>query len=659
MTENASPQQNASMVAPTRRNTRAQREQIEHIILHNQEIADITIVREELLKQLAQMKTTPVPSPARLQIQNRKTHLRPFLPFFQRLLDPHSASPRMRSLARNVHMAAQCGWQAHDFRHIPSLFDHRFSDPDDLLEPIFSAIFQDREAGLLRQWMQVLDRHVEASSRRLLEAMDRNARDQQIPMRKDVVLVGGGPLTSIVASILGAFFHVTVITDQHGIGKPWRNRPIYINSSSFVNDFNDAPLPLLGGCTTRIIGRQQLNSLEIDLLLGTDTKLVRCENGKSVEYIAGPRMGDLIATNILLHADDYLIDQCVNLSALQRTTDGKIRLQLLDREDGTRRELDASAVFLLTGPGKEQSAIPPASSQPYGEEARLLETNLRQARSLLAWHREALHHLEGQEATPGVHVQRQWLCERIAQTNVDVPPVLTLTAIEKLYAFWDDFGALPDHFPLRDLLAPSTPIAYLGNGDTMRTLKELVEGRGPSSAYPSGFEPGKTKSTIYNEMAASPDAYDASNRRRYQGTYTSATTALPFKASRYRLLREKARVEVTHRDETGTRRRRQYRSAFDCTGLDRRPIEASLPASVACEDIRDLQGNVVARGNADANLFIAGSATGWTVRNFPEKAQNIVEAVGIPENTISLWINGPLVERLAYTYAATRPHTKW
>ena len=88
-------------------------------------------------------------------------------------------------------------------------------------------------------------------------------------------------------------------------------------------------------------------------------------------------------------------------------------------------------------------------------------------------------------------------------------------------------------------------------------------------------------------------------------------------------------------------------------------IEAMLPTSVSAGDIRDLQGIVVARGNANANLFIAGSATSWNVRNFPEEAQNIVEALGIAENTISLWINGPLVERLAYTYAATRLSTKW
>jgi hypothetical protein len=641
------------MTENTSQQTNTRRDQIEHIISQNQGIADISILREELLKHLTRPNETACPSPVSLQMQKRKDHLRPFLPFFQRLLEPHSASPRIRSLVCNLHVAAQLGWKAHAFRSLPSVFDQRFSDPDDLLEPIFSTIFHDREAGLLRQWMQAVDAHVEASSHHLLQGMDRTAREQQIPVRKDVVLVGGGPLTSLVASIVGAFFHVTVITEQHGLGKPWRNRPIYINSSSRVNDFNGAPLPLLGGCTTRIIGRKQLNSLDVDLLLGTETKSVPCENGSVTDYIAGPRLGDLIATNILLYADEYLLDQRVDLSKTQCTTDGRTRLVLIDTEDGTRRELDASAVFLLTGPGKEQSKLPSAKGATH------LDMQLRQTRCSLTWHRDALRHLEGQEPTRGVRVQRQWMRERIAETKVELPRVLTLTTIEKLYAFWDDLEMDPATFPLTDLIAQSQTIAYLGNGDTMRTLKELVEGRGPASAYPSGMEAGGAKSVIYNEMASSPQEYDASNRRRYQGTYTATTTAIPFKASRYRLMSGKPRIEVTHRDETGTRRRRQYGYVFDCTGLDRRSIEATLPASVPVGDIRDLQGIVVARGNADINLFLAGSATSWNVRNFPEEAQNIVEALGIAENTISLWINGPLVERLAYSYAATRLSTKW
>ncbi len=417
------------------------------------------------------------------------------------------------------------------------------------------------------------------------------------------MLVGGGPLTSIIASILGTFCHITVVTEQHGIGKPWRNRSLYINSSSLMN-FNGAPLPLLDGNTTRIIGRQQLNNLDVELLLSTHTKSVQCADEKSVEYIAGPRLGDLIATNILFNADDYLINQRVDVSKMQRTTDGCIRLVLISTEDGTMRELDASTVFILTGPGKERSNVP---SSVYQDSVEQLDTHLRRVRSQQTWHREALQELETLPPTPGVRAQCSWLHQRIAQMPIELPRVLTLTAMEKLYEYWDELGADPASFPLTHLITKPNAIAYIGNGDTMRTLKELVEGRGPVSAYPTRCDFRGRRSTIYNEVATSLQEYDSSNRRRYQGTYTATTTAIPFKARGYRLKNEGLRVEVTHQDETGRRRRRLYDYVFDCTGLDRRPLEAVLPTVFPLQDIHDRQGMLVARGNAEATLFIVAS----------------------------------------------------
>ncbi len=639
--------------------TDVSREQLKHSVFQNRRIADISRLREHLLTHFSQAHGgphAPRVSPIALQLQNRTRHLRPFAPFFQRLLDPHSPSARMRSLTRNLQIAAQLGWKAQDFRHIPSVFDARFNDPNDLIEPLFAAIFQDREAGLLRQWMAVLDTQVETVSAHLLATIDRAARVGCVPLRREVVLIGGGPLTSIIASILGAFFHVTVITEQRGLGKPWRNRPIYINSSALIADFQAAPLPLLGGGTTRVIGQQQLNNLDISLLLGTDTKRVRCDDGSEVEYIAGQRLGDLVATNIVFNADDYLIDQQVDVSNLQQTAQGNVRLVLIDTETGRRRELDASAVFVLSGPGNERTLSP----------VHELETHLHQVRTHTDWQRDALRRLEAEPATPGIQTERQWLRERMAQTPVDLPRVLSLTAIEKLYEWWEDGGAEPAQFPLRDLFAQGRRIAYIGNGDTMRTLKELVEGRGPERAYPEGFpfcNPGG-RSTIYNESATSPQEYDRATRRRYQGTYTATTAAIPFKARRARVLTEQARVEVIHDDDAGRSLRRRYSYVFACTGLDRRSLAAHLPAAPSLQKIRDLEGVVVACGNgghggtAGANLFIAGAATGFTTPDFPQEIQTILEAIAIDQNTISLWVNGLLAERLAYSYAATHCPTK-
>ena len=153
-------------------------------------------------------------------------------------------------------------------------------------------------------------------------------------------------------------------------------------------------------------------------------------------------------------------------------------------------------------------------------------------------------------------------------------------------------------------------------------------------------------------------AYDRSNRRRYQGIYTPGTRTIATKATQYRVLAEGTGVEVTHREREGARRRRRYRYVFDCTGLDRRPIASQLAPALPVQAIRDLQGVVVATGNEEANLFLVGAAAGMSASELPDALQTIFRTLGIAENSISLWVNGLLAERLAYTFAATHAHTK-
>ena len=97
---------------------------------------------------------------------------------------------------------------------------------------------------------------------------------------------------------------------------------------------------------------------------------------------------------------------------------------------------------------------------------------------------------------------------------------------------------------------------------------------------------------------------------------------------------------------------------FDCTGLDRRPIASQLAPALPVQAIRDLQGVVVATGNEEANLFLVGAAAGMSASELPDALQTIFRTLGIAENSISLWVNGLLAERLAYTFAATHSHTK-
>ncbi len=370
---------------------RTTRREIEETIAANSAIADITALRAEIL--------TRVPFPVDWQMQNRQARLRPFASFFERILDPDSPSPRMRSLVQKLATAAlfrQCGWQTRDVRQTPEVFDSRFNDAEDLVVPVFEVLFAERESRLLPLWMRELDAHVEATSRTTLQTIDEAARGGLPPLRKDVVLVGGGPLTSIVASVLGPYFQVTVITEQRGLGKPWRNRPLFINSSCEVRNFNGSPLPLLGGTTTRLIGRGQWNNLEANLLLqASDTKDVTCDNGSVARYATGSRLGDLIATDIVLNADDYLVGQRVDISQMGRNPDGSLQVVLVDTQDGRQRTIHATACFMLTGPGPEQSKVPEAASQRlYQAAAEQIDLAIREARIDLAQVRAVLEAFE-------------------------------------------------------------------------------------------------------------------------------------------------------------------------------------------------------------------------------------------------------------------------
>lgn len=523
--------------------------------------------------------------------------------------------------------------------------------------------------------MQLLDGHVEASSAENLRALDQAAQRRSRPLRKDVVLTGGGPLTSILASILGAFFTVTVITVQRGIGKPWRNRKgTRLNSSCKIAAFNAPPLPLLGGPTTRVTGSGQWNSLDVDVLPGSDALTVFCDNGSTVSYEEGSLLGALVATVILFHADDYLLNQRVDVTRLQRNADKSLRLTLVDTTDGVVHELDASAVLLLTGPAPEQTRLAdPASQRLYRRAAEQVDSAIRDARarlaSVLEFQRELAEAFPGQAAQEFRRKQLAEAATRISQELQRLlPHLLTQTALEKLFEVWDELEALgadPDSFPLGDVLNGEKSIGYVGGGDTARGLKEWAERRAPRRSYPRGFVfVGRgARGTIYNEQAQSPQEYFQQNRRRYGygGVYTPRTRAIPFKATRYRLVTDRTgrtRVEVTHRDATGQRRRRSFDYVFDATGLSNRRIEDELPPAFRMVDFTDLQGYTVGRFDTRSDLFILGSATGFRGSDLPGEIQRILDALGFGENLLSLWAHGLLAERAAYAFAVTRRFTK-
>jgi len=637
-------------------NTPSDMARILNEIVANQGIANESALREELIKR--------IPRPVAWQKQNRKERLRPFADFIEGVLDPNSQDPRVRTFVRELAIASlskQYGWTPPAGSKKAVRGDRRFVDLEDKLTELYGIVFQNEQ--LLRRWMKRLDTHCQSSSLTVLKEIDEAARGLS-PVRKDVVLVGGGPLTAVLASILSAFFRVTVITKQHRLGVPWRYRQIYMNNTAEALDPNGPGLPLLTGSTMKIVG-SLFSNLPSDLVLSRDTKDVVCATGRIARYAAGPMVGKHVATNIVLNSDEILVNQ--EVVASEPLPDGGVQLVLLDTNNGDQRVLQANAVFMATGPNEEQSKVPDLGSQQlYQESAEDLDESLRLARQLLARYRALLQSLETFPDILPVRVQRQRLRDQISQVIqvIRVPRIVTLNALEKIYEFWEeDLAGDPDLFPLADLISKAKEIAVIGDGDTGRTEAELAGGNGPESAYPPNVKRGirRRKITLYNVEQESRQQYVEANRRRYEDVFTENTRAIPFKVSSYRLVKNRRGqelVEIAYRDAAGTLRRDRYPYAFDATGLRRRSPSETLASSSGAEVIYNGQGVAVGRGDRTANLFLVGAAAELPFSLLATELQEIIRALGIPENTLALWLNGLLAELAALDYVLNHFPTK-
>lgn len=597
-------------------------------------------------------------------LHNRRRHLSPFRSFFERVLSVSSPFPRLRALAQNIVLAQELSWPARHFRALPHPRDCRFSTSNDWLEPVIAALFA--EPATRRLWMQAVDEQVAQRSTHLLQAIDQAAHTQPLPLCQEVVLVGAGPLACLLSSLLAPLYRVTVITEETALGRPWRQRPLFQNSSASFTDGTLPPLPLMGGPTTRLIGWHLFNLFDTSLLTeaAEDIKRVHCADGGSKAYASGFIYGELIASNLVLSVDEVLLHQRVEAKETTRLTDRSLRLTLIDTRDGTRRSLRAQAVFFVTGPGPERSRLPDVRSQILYQQANeQVRRNLQKRARCLSWYREALLALESETQSSGVRAEMEWVRTMIQQTvgRIELPPVRTLSMLEALYAFWQEqTGAEPAALP--DLFSAPT-LAFIGNGDTARTLKELVDGTGPQRAYSQGVRPQPPRrATLYNEAATNAEQYIRTNRRRYAEVWTPGTTAIASKALRYRLVARKGGtvgVEVTHRDTSGMLRRRRYDALFDCTGLERATLAEQLEAAaLSVQEIRDLDGAVVARGDEQGGLFLVGAAAGLPPEQLPSDLQRLLQRLQIKENTLALWVNAALAERLAYRYVVSHPPTK-
>lgn len=562
-------------------------------------------------------------SPQSAALETRSGHVAKFQDFFADVYEHHLSS-----------------------RHLEK---YKEKGVTDMMLPVFEAIFEGEDNGLLKDWMGQVDSHVRSYSIDNLAKIDAEAKKGGV-VKKDIVIVGGGPLTSLAVSVLSPYYNVCVITDQNTVGKPWRNRPIYTNSSVAPEPNDEPRLPLQKGTTTPVISSLPGVNIDTDILLGADVKIVACDDRTSRYYVSGPRLGDLVATNIVLNTSDFIVNQKIELSDVKLNQDGTKRLTLKDTRTGKTRSLDASTVIFLTGPGKETCKFEDKPSQrAYRNAQRQVDKSIRQARAEIRNLKRTIKHYKDK----GLDTDALLYEMRLISVTIPVPHILTLSSVEKIFEFWyEDLDADPRRYPFEDVMKRNRAIGFIGNGDSSRTLKELVDGKGPLRAYPNGqriFE--NTSAVIYNETAESGAEYDRKNRRRYKGIYNFRTFNIKGKAVEcFTEKNGQGKEEVAVKAEDG------YYSIFDyvfvATGYERDDPGTHYPAYFSLQDLYDSESNVTGIGDAERGLIIGGSAANLPFAFLPNGLRNIIKTLEIPENTISLWVNALLLERFLWRLVA-------
>lgn len=532
-------------------------------------------------------------------------------------------------------------------RKVPVAAATSFAEVSDpipyVLQEIITARDRQVSPDLSRQWMGVIDESVRRSSEANLAAIDQQAREGGDPVKKKLVIVGGGLLTSLEVSLLGQYFDLTVITRDGRIVEDWRSSPFCINSST-QNDFGPN-LPLLSGTTTPIIAQGQYADIDPQILLGGDTKQVLCEDGTTREYISGLKLGEVAATNIISGCSDFITGQEVREQDTTFLPDGTKRLVLRDTATGKVRTLDAQDVFFIPGPGEEVSSIgDERSRRDYDGSLQAIKKQIADARRLIAQYRAELAQIDPRSTRTRDRRRIEALNGKIYSIKIDVPGILSRTSIRYLYDFWQyDQDKNPGSFPLRDIFQEGKSVAVIGGGDTAKTLIELLRGEGPLGAYPNGERP-----QVIPEITVFGVKDDDQGRRRYAdslgdiGRTSAKVTEVYGRAGRVKVKYSTARL----------------RSRFDysivSTGLSKQRVSDRLPREIQLDKLSDLEGNTVALGNERLGIYIIGSGTGFTKQDFPPPIVRIIDGLGIPENTVSAWVNSRGAEGLGLTYLARK-----
>jgi len=563
---------------------------------------------------------------------NRMERMKPFMAFISKTIE--QADKRRGMWKKVKKMATTSATALEDVSiRVAASSDVRFTDwEDNFVDETMRAMIQDDETA--HKWMKEVDKNVDEKSEALLAEIDSRAESGSPRVKIPRLVVGDGPLAASALVQLGPYNRMGIVTNRAKLGSLWRDRSIYINSSSREDNPLSPPLPLQNRGTTRTAPTSHLNALRPVHLLNADSGTLKVRRGlfqesgeiiqRTREYIPGQALGRIVAHNEVMNAEYFLMNQEVLFDQAKIAPDGKTKiLTIKDVRTGRLREIETDYLDVVTGPGEETLTT-------VDEETRLLyEKGIEQVDALI--YKVKILKSIGARIPPTMITQA-------------LPRVLTLTIMEKLHGMWEDvFDREDRYWPFRDLVRDGVVVGNAGGGDTTRVIAEFCNQKGPREGYPSDLDSEDIPiQYLYNAGADNKAGYDAKTRARYENVWGENTrSARSRRVESVRMNKDNKSVEVI-----GDVARLQCDYVFLSLGFKRKDMVAMFDqAGIPIAKIFDSQGEVMGLGNRGLGINLNGSATGFGKDDLPDNLRNVIEILGIGENTVALWVYNLLLTR--------------
>jgi hypothetical protein len=559
------------------------------------------------------------------------------------------------------------------FRYLRSIDMMDAEDRPDLEKGLIEEVLQDADAR--NMWLKAVQTRVRASSDDNKRMMREAGKEGKV-IRKKMVIVGAGPIAATAATILGPFFETTVITTDDTIGASWLDRYLFINSSADKERGFEVNLPVIG-LATPIAGKEvEKWNVQPDAIANAAALKVKCALGDTRGYLSGPKLGAVVTTDIAINVDDFIVDAAVDFENIryrnERLPDGELNLlkilRLQDKVTGETTILEAENLLILTGPGEEESPIRGQATAPNSPESRSekifidarnkLERDILNARQRILSLDRSIASLRTIPADDVVLSRIADLERQRSQISIKIPKVLNLSMVQRAYGFWTRFlDSDPERFPFKDLLQKDKKVVIVGGKDGGDIFREWVTLESPPEAFPPDYNKKDNMIATCVQIGSTPEVlprqFFEAKRKRYTSTVRNPKDLennIYGRAQSWKYAQQGLKVVVAVDDyDKGAKVEEEADYLLLAGGVSRRQSQAGLLASFG--RITDVQGQLVGRGDNSLRTWVGGSAAAINGSELPGAIRRVINTLQISENTLSLWANVALAQRLCWEIA--------